>query len=123
VQLKWNGFPSTLVLDRNDASFGMVNYHRFGLLGADVVTTGLVDLLTCESGSAGERRHLLRSALAQMASEGIDMAMTLRTGMFPARVMSACGFWPLPASEHLVYAFPEPDLKLPPARRPFILFR
>jgi len=122
-QLDWNGFPRSLVLDRGDAPFGMVNYHRFGLLGADVVTTGLIDLLGCEGGSVRDQRRLLRSAVARMASDGLDIAMALRTSMFPPRVMVPCGFWPLPQSEHLVYVFPRPDLRLPPADRPFILFR
>jgi len=122
-QLDWNGYPRTLVLDRGDAPFGMVNYHRFGLLGTDIVTTGLIDLLGCEGGSTRDRRSLLRSAVARMASEGLDIALTLRTSMFPPRVMVPCGFWPLPQSEHLTYVFPQPDRKLPLADRPFILLR
>ncbi|MBI1825731.1 MAG: hypothetical protein HY287_01055 [Planctomycetes bacterium] len=123
TQLDWNGFPRTLVLDHNGETFGIVNYHPFGLLGKEVVSTGLIDLLGCGSGSAHDQRRLLRSAIAQMDANGLDIAMALRTSMFPPRVMLPCGFWPMPQSEHLVYAFPQPGLDLPPADRPLILFR
>src|SRR5262249_41534073 len=122
-QLDWNGVPRTLVLDHGEPRFGLVNYHRFGLLGGEVVSAGLVDLLGSEGENPSDRRKLLRAAVAQMTVEGMDIAMAVRMPMFPAQVMLACGFLPLPQSEYLVYAFLQPGLSLPPANRPFILFR
>jgi hypothetical protein len=58
-----------------------------------------------------------------MAVEDTDIAFALRIPTFPARVMIPSGFWPVPQSEHLAIVFPRPDLELPPAARPFMLFR
>ena len=125
VQLGGGGFPRTFVLDRPGAPgpAGLINYHRFGLLGADVVSAGLIDLLAATNRPFRDRRRLLRDALARMAREGLDAAIALRAPMFPARLMLSCGFWPVPEADHLVYVFPHPDLKLPPAARPCVLFR
>lgn len=122
-QLCWYGVPQTLVHDVDNGPFGLVNYHRIGLLGSDVVSAGLIDLLGCEGGSVRVRRRLLRSAVARMAAGGTDIAFALRTPTFPARVMVPAGFAPLPKSEHLVLVFPRSDLDLPSAKRPFVLFR
>jgi len=123
TQLSWDGFPRTLVHDGNGGPFGLINYHRIELLGGDVVSAALVELLGCEGGSMRVRRCLLRSAMARMAVEDTDIAFALRIPAFPARVMIPSGFWPVPQSEHLVIVFPRPDLELPPAARPFMLFR
>lgn len=122
-QLSGNGFPRTLVADGDGDASGFVNFHRMGLLGADVISTGLIDLLAAAGNSQRIKRKLVRSAVSRMRSEGLELALALRMRMFPPRVMLLCGFIPVPQTDYLVYAFAEKGLALPSADRPCVLFR
>lgn len=123
LQLDYEGFPQTLVLEDEGRVKGFVNYHQWWLVGKAAIRTAIIDLFVCDALSHRQRKDLLGAAVRRMEEDGYHTALALRTGMMSSRTMLSCGFLPRPASDYLMLVYPGPDFKIAAPRRIHVLFR
>lgn len=95
-QLQYRDVPRTLVLERNGRPAGFLNYYRLDFLGRCAIEAAMIDLAAFGNLPHRDRVRLLRAALADMADEGIKLALLLRLPCYPARPLLSTGFIPMP---------------------------
>jgi hypothetical protein len=102
--------PRTLVLDHGGKVQGLANFHRLGLKGREIVHGAMLDLWATHGLSASERIRFLGAVCGGLRDQGVQFVQCLRSPMFPADVLLANGFIPLPARDCVVAFFPRQAL-------------
>jgi GNAT superfamily N-acetyltransferase len=103
LQLQYKEIPRTLVMEDGGAVRGFINYYRLDCRGRGTLAAALIDLVVVDQLTTRSAVRLLRAALAQMADEGIQMALALRTPAWSTSALWRTGFVPLPADTYLLY--------------------
>jgi hypothetical protein len=113
----------TLVVEKDGRVRGFLNSHRLRLLGGGTLNVAVIDIFAATQLSHRQCVALLRAAGHRMVAEGIQAAMMLRSTMSRGPALLACGFLPVPAIDHLVCLFKQPDIVLPKPKRVHLLIR
>jgi GNAT superfamily N-acetyltransferase len=110
LQLDYKNLPRTLVYERYGRVEGVINYYPIECLGETTIKACMIDLCAFGSMSGREQKKLLRAAIAQMATEGIAMALLLRIPCYPTAALLSSGFIPLPNEFSVLCGWPQPGL-------------
>lgn len=122
-QLQYKGIPSTLVAESGGRVAGLINYYKLTLLGRTYLETAVIDHCVTDDLTWRERSDLLATALAQMKSEGIKMALTLRLPTSPSSLLLANGFIPLPPEYEVICYRADKSFSLDRAKRLYVYLR
>jgi len=101
-RLKYKDVAHTLVAEYRGRVAGLVNYCRLKIMGRAPIEAGVIDMLAVDQLPRPLARKLIRTALAQMAAQGVHTALALRISSFPWRHLMATGFVALPADSMYV---------------------
>lgn len=103
---------------------GFVNSYLLDLLGREPIRSQIVDLVAFDETLSGrDRLHLLRESLAQAASAGAAISLSLQKPSVSKRTMLAAGFFPMPSEFSLIFAFVDPQRLYSPVRRIYVQWR
>lgn len=122
-QLHFANLSDTLVLERNGAVAGLVNYSLSESLGRCRLVAAVIEILAFGSLGAADRRNLLAAALCRMEAAGAKAATMLRGSSYAWREMLAAGFVPTPTEHYLIGAPFRDDLRLDGVRSLQVLLR
>jgi hypothetical protein len=86
-QLGYAPATTTLVAEHEGRVAGLINYCPLKLQGRAAITAGLIDFLETDSLPTRTAVDLIRTALIDMRTRGMHLAMALRVSTMP--------FWPL----------------------------
>jgi len=110
-QLGFEQATRTLVAEHEGRVAGLINYCPLPLMGRTPIVVGLIDFLETEQLPLRTSVDLVRTALADMRSRGMHLAMTLRTSSMPFWPLALTAFTMIPA-EYTYVAQPI-DFQLP----------
>ena len=123
-QLQHNDLPKTLVLEQNGRVEGVLSYCHLDLLGRQPLRVGSIDLMAFAPTVTWRRqRDLVRAALRQMMSEGLQLAVMLRIASSPPSILFSSGFVPMPADYYYIGLVMEPGFPLTRAKRLHVHWR
>jgi GNAT superfamily N-acetyltransferase len=122
-QLQYKDVVRTWVAEEKGRVSGFINYYPLDCLANGVLRIGVIDLLAVDELKGRTARALLRTTLARMKAEGIQMALLLRLFSRPWKLLAAAGFAPLPTNHSLVCLRMDPSLELAGVRRYYIQYR
>ncbi len=122
-QLRFGRLSDTVVMERDGAVAGLVNYSLLDTLGKGTFTLALIELLAFGDLPAAERRTLLSAALSQMHAAGAQAAIMLRGSPYGWRTLLAAGFLPMPADQYYIGARFNHRLRLDGVRQMQVLLR
>ena len=122
-QLCFAALSHTVVMERDGAVAGLVNYNLLPVLGRCTITLAIIEILAFGDLGAAERRNLLAGALCRMQAEGAQAAVMLRGSCYAWRTMLAAGFLPLPTEFYYIGARFDDHLRLDGVRRLQVLLR
>lgn len=122
-QLCFDQVSDTVVLDREGAVAGLINYTLEEVLGRFPLVVALIDIVAFGSLGRTDRSRLLAAALARMARAGAKAVMMLRASSYAWREMLAAGFLPGPPEYYYIGATFQQDLNLKGVNRLQVLLR
>jgi hypothetical protein len=122
-QLCFGELSDTVVLQRDGAVAGLINYTFEEVLGRFPLVVALIDIIAFGSLGPADRRRLLAAALARMAAGGAKAAMMLRGSSYAWREMLGAGFLPGPPEYYYIGARFENNLGLNGVKRLQVLLR
>lgn len=123
LQLHRHAVARTLIVEQSGNISGFLNYHQIRLLGGGTLQAAIIDVLAADQLTHHQCIALLRAAGHRMVEEGIQAAIMLRSCMCRGPALLACGFMPVPAFDHLVCLFKDPNLDLHKPSRIHLLIR
>lgn len=104
----------TLVAQRHDEACGFVHYHRLPIWHGARIAGAVIDLLATDTRDGDLQNRLVAAARNSMADTDVQVAIALRSRMFPARLMVPAGFLPLPSGLEIVVLFAHDDINIAP---------
>ncbi|NTX09924.1 GNAT family N-acetyltransferase [Myxococcus sp. CA056] len=123
-QLQYRDVPRTLVLERDGAVRGLVNFYTLQMNARGPLTIALVDLLAFhESVPRAEQKRLLRVAMRDMVEQGASCVVMLRGPCVSSRLMLGAGWLPWAGGTRVICALPSPEVEWPTAPRVFTHLR
>jgi hypothetical protein len=113
----------TFVFERNDEVLGLVNYHLLPWQGREPLRIAMLDLWAAPDLKRLEQASMLGSVCHGLRDHDVDAVVCFRSAMFPSAAMLSNAFVPLPARDHVVALFPQPQVPLTPPKTWNILLR
>jgi hypothetical protein len=121
LQLGHPTYPRTLMTEDASGKGAFLNYYPIGISGKSTIRTAIIDLIAGDI-SFEKKLALIHAAIRQMKSEGIQMALMMRSMAAPAWPLLAAGFIPVPAHQKLFSYFMSPQIQRKPSTRLHIIF-